>query len=630
MGVVVRILVLLGSLVLCAGCVRAVPSSPPRTARAEPPGPCAVAKTSNVDVPMRDGTKLKADVYRPRTAAPVPVILHRTQYGKEDAQTSEDRFAKPEWFASHCYLVVSEDIRGQGASGGQFAEYAHDQADGYDSVEWAAGLPGSTGRVGMYGSSYVGATQWLAAEARPPHLATIVPTNTASDYFDGWTYENGAFRLNFIEPWATGIAGTAALDRGDRATADRLKNELHRMSLNMAQRPYDRFAPLEPASPLTAPYFFDWVRHPTNGPYWKRWAPNQHYPQIDLPVLDFEGWYDAFLRGGLENFTGMSQQAPSPFARNNQHVVIGPWDHLSWGRPGSKPAPMLKKLGPNANSPINSMMLAWWDHFLKGRDNGVDRTAKVNYYEMGADKWRSANAWPIPGTRWAQYALGSGGQANGVFGDGTLRPGPPQPSPPDHYTYDPANPVPSAGGHSCCSASTGSQGPYDQQSVEQRPDVLVFNGPKFTSSTEVTGPMKVTLYAATDAANTDWTAKVVAVHPDGSAVNLDNGIARASYRDSQEHPSPVPPGQVRRCTIDVWPTSTEFKPGDQLRLEISSSDYPQFDPNPNTGSTAATTARQVAAHQTVLHDPQHPSTLTLPVVPAGSGGTAPAFPAPPR
>ena len=639
MGVVGRIPVLLPALVLCAGCLPAAPRSAPPPA--ELPGPCAVTSTRDVDVPMRDGTTLKADVHRPRTAAPVPVILHRTQYGKEDAQSSGPRYAKPEWFASHCYLVVTEDIRGQHASGGQFAEYAHDRDDGYDSVEWAARLPGSNGKVGMYGSSYVGATQWLAAEARPPHLTTIVPANTSADYYDGWTYENGAFRLNFVEPWTVGIAASAARSRGDTATADRLGNEAHRMGVDMARRPYNAFAPLQPASPLTAPYFFDWLRHPTNDEYWKRWAPNQHYPRIDLPVLNFEGWYDAFLRGGLENFTGMSRSAPSPFARGNQHVVIGPWDHLGWGRPDSTPAPMLRPRrssagqsavapGPNANSPINSMMVAWYDHFLKGRDNGIDRTAKVHYYEMGANQWRSASAWPLPNTRWTNYALGGGGQANGVFGDGALTPGPPRPSPPDHFTYDPANPVPSVGGHSCCSARTGSQGPYDQQSVEQRPDVLVYDGPRFTANTEVTGPMKVQLYAATDAPNTDWTAKVVVVHPDGSAVNLNNGIVRASHRESQEHPSPVRPGQVQRYAIDVWPTSTEFGPGDQLRLEISSSDYPQFDPNPNVGPTASTTSRQRPAHQTVLHDPQHPSTLTLPVIPPGTGGTSRTFPAPPR
>lgn len=400
--VVGRILVLPATLALCAGCVPV--SSQPAPPPAEPPGPCAVTRTSNVDVPMRDGTKLKADVHRPRTPGLVPVILHRTQYGKGDGQSSGSRYAKPEWFASHCYLVVTQDVRGQHASGGQFSEYTHDRDDGYDSVEWAAGLPGSTGKVGMYGSSYVGATQWLAAEARPPHLATIVPANTSADYYDGWTYENGAFRLNFVEPWTTAtIARTAARNRGDTATADRLGNEVRRLAVDMAQRPYDRFAPLEPASPLTAPYFFAWLRHPTNDEYWKKWAPNQHYPRIDLPVLHFEGWYDAFLRGGLENFTGMSQQAPSPFARDNQHVVIGPWDHVGWERPGSKPAPMLKPPhpnapGPNANSPINAMTLAWWDHFLKGRDNGIDRTAKVHYYQMGANRWRSAGAWPIPGT----------------------------------------------------------------------------------------------------------------------------------------------------------------------------------------------------------------------------------------
>lgn len=584
-------------------------------------GPCAVTKTSNVAVPMRDGTLLRADIYRPDTTQQVPVILYRTQYDKEAAQVQPSRYQTPAWFASHCYIVVTQDIRGQYASAGRFEEFAHDQTDGYDSVEWAAALKGSSGRVGMYGSSYVGATQWLAAESLPPHLITIIPANTSSDYFNDWTYEDGAFRLNFIDPWALqDIVLSAAQNRGDSALVRQLQRDGEDLALWMKFTPYDEFTPFHPTEPKVAGYFFDWLRHPTYDSYWQRWAPQEYYRKLSIPVLNIEGWYDAFLPGGLQNFVGMSTQAKSVFARNNQRIVIGPWDHIGWGRPGSVEAPMLKQIGPVGNSPINELMLAWWDHYLKGKGNGVAPGLQVTYFNMGSNTWKTAASWPIPGTQYRNYYLYSDGHANSVLGDGrlvTTRPTSGQS--PDQYDYDPRNPVPSVGGHSCCAAPSGSQGPYDQQSIEQRPDVLVYSAAPFDRQTEVTGPMSVTLYARSSAPDTDWTAKVVVVRKDGTAMNLNNGIIRASYRTSLSRPTPIARGRLYKYTITVWPTSYTFQPGDAVRLEVSSSDYPQFDPNPNTGRTLATSERMQVAHQTIVHDAVHPSYLTLPVVPLKAG-----------
>jgi putative CocE/NonD family hydrolase len=580
-------------------------------------------------VPMRDGTILRADVYRPTTSRPVPVILMRTQYGKETAQVRPSRYQPPDWFAAHCYLVVVQDIRGQGSSAGTFSEFTHDRDDGYDSVEWAAALPGSSGKVGMYGSSYVGATQWLAAETAPPHLTTIVPANTASDYYEGWTYENGAFRLNFIVPWAMeSIVLSGAKNRGDTAVSQQLASDYLNIASWLRYTPYRSFPPFHPGDPVVAPYFYDWIAHRTDGPYWQRWAPQQHYREITIPVLHIEGWYDAFLAGGLHNFTGMVSSGGSGFARTNQRIVIGPWDHLGWGRVESVAAPMLKQIGPVGNSPINELMLAWWDHFLKGVDNGVSSGPTVNYFEMGSNVWKTATAWPLPGTQWTKYYLSSDGHASSVMGNGQLVTTPPTTEQrPDTYDYDPGNPVPSVGGHSCCGALGSSQGPYDQQFVEQRPDVLVYTTPPLATDTEVTGPISVTLYASSSAPDTDWTAKLVDVHPDGTAVNLNNGIQRASFRESSTAPSLIEPGTVYQYTIDVWPTSNLFRAGHRIRLEVSSSDFPQFDPNPNTGSWLGESTTTQVAHQTVLHDAQHPSALTLPIIPApASGRPSPTFP----
>ncbi|OBF28270.1 peptidase [Mycobacterium sp. ACS1612] len=575
-------------------------------------GPCAVTKQSDVPATMRDGTVLRADVYRPRTTDAVPVILMRTQYGKSDAQAGT-RYEPPDWFASHCYLVVIQDVRGQGASGGTFNEFTHEMSDGYDTVEWAAALPGSDGKVGMYGSSYVGATQWLAAVTAPPHLVTIVPANTASDYYDGWTYEGGEFRLAFVEPWAFGIANTAAQNRNDRPAVAQLTAARADPTRWMDFRPYQDLPPMQPQNPAVAPWYFDWLKHSSRDGFWQEISVRDRYPSVKVPVLDFEGWYDAFLAGGTENFAGMVAHGGTDLARSNQRLVIGPWDHVDWGRPDSTPAPLLKSIGAVGDSPINDLMLAWFDHFLKGEKNDVAGKPRVDYFVMGADKWKSATSWPLPQTKWTTFYLsGSGGIQDRK---GELTTAAPAAQPPDVYTYDPAFPAPSLGGHSCCAAHSGPQGPYDQTPVEQRSDVLIYTSAQLDHNMEVTGPISVRLWAQSTATDTDFTAKVAVVKPDGEVINLNNGIVRTSFRDSLAQPTPMTPDHPYEYRIQVWPTSYEYGKGDRIRLEISSSDYPQFAPNPNTGAAFGTDAVTRRATQTILHDAQHPTAVTLPVIP---------------
>ncbi|WP_144418508.1 CocE/NonD family hydrolase [Mycobacterium sp. EPa45] len=570
------------------------------------------------DVParMRDGTVLRADVYRPDSSDPVPVILMRTQYGKSGAQVQPSRYQTPSWFASHCYLVVIQDVRGQGASGGTFSEFSHDRDDGYDSVEWAAALPGSNGKVGMYGSSYVGATQWLAATATPPHLVTIVPANTASDYYDGWMYEGGEFRLAFVQPWAIGLATTAAENRHDDTTAAMLKAASADSTRWLGFLPYRALPPLQPANPAVAPWYFDWIAHSKRDDFWRQWSIRDRYPSVRVPVLDIEGWYDAFLAGGIENFTGMVNSAGTSESRTNQRLVIGPWDHVDWGRAGSEPAPSLKDIGPVGETPINELMLAWYDRFLKGVHNHVSGKPRVDYFLMGANRWKSAQSWPLPDTQWTRYFMSGDGQMDSRTGTLTTA-APPADQAPDHYVYDPTDPAPSVGGHSCCGAKSGPQGPYDQIPVEQRSDVLVYTSDPLSTDTEVTGPTTVDLWASSSAVDTDFTAKLIVVKPDGDAINLNNGILRTSFRDSMSDPRPSVPNQPSEYRIAIWPTSFEFRAGDRIRVEISSSDYPQFAPNPNNGEPFGQSAATVPATQTILHDAAHPSAVTIPVIPSG-------------
>jgi len=592
-------------------------------------GSCAVTKQANVEAKMRDGVILRADVYRPTTKDLVPVILMRTQYGKAAAQVAPSRFQTPDWYASHCYIVVIQDIRGQGASDGAFYEYANDRNDGYDSVEWAARLPGSNGKVGMYGSSYVGATQWLAATAAPPSLKAIVPSNTASDYYDGWTYEDGAFRLAFIEGWMTDtIATSAAENRKDAATEAALKEAAKAQATWYRFTPYADLPYLQPNSPVVAPYFFDAIKHPTDDAYWQAFSIEPLYSKVEVPVLAFDGWYDAFVNGALRNFNGVRMHGATPVARQNQRLVIGPWEHIGWGRPDSIVSPRLKAIGPVGDSPVNELSLAWFDHFLKGLDNGVAGAAaggvepgpRVDYFLMGENKWHVAHEWPLAATQFQTWYLSSGGHANSSMGDGVLSAVPVKGAASDQFTYDPANPVPSVGGHSCCAWTSGPQGQFDQSAIEQRPDILVFTTNPLDAPMQVTGQITVMLYASSTAPDTDFTAKLVDVFPDGTAVNIANGIQRASFRASLTTPTPIKPGQAYAYRINVWPTANLFAKGHRIRLEISSSDYPQFAPNPNTGEPFGTSAKTQPATQTILHDYTHASVILLPVIPAGASG----------
>lgn len=584
---------------------------------------CSVKIERNVPAPMRDGTVLYSDLYRPVTQQKVPVILMRTQYGKGTPQITPSRFNSPEWFAAHCYLVVIQDVRGQYASKGQFYEYEHEEQDGYDSVEWAAHLPGALPKVGMYGSSYVGATQWLAAVSAPPSLKTIVPSNTGSDYYDGWTYEDGAFRLGFIVPWMMKtIVKTSAEQRGDFNGAQQVKKDYLDVARWMQFRPYSKFPPFHADDAQFAPYFFDALAHPADDEYWQRLSIQRRYANVKVPVLAFEGWFDSFLQGGLRNFSGMVEHGATEDARSNQRIVIGPWEHEGWGRPDSIESPHLKAIGPVGNSPVNELMLAWFDHFLKGVDNGIATGPRVDYFMLGENRWHSDDTWPPRSTIFKHYYLHSNGHAASVMGDGGLQEettAPEHGNVPDHYTYEPWNPTPSVGGHSCCDWQSGPQGQFDQSSVEQRSDVLVYSSKPLDQPLSIVGPISVVLYASSSATDTDFTAKVVDVSPDGTALNLNNGVQVARFRESLEKPKLIKPGVIYKYEIHVWPTANQFRKGHRIRLEISSSDFPQFAPNPNTGLPFGTSSDWQAADQTIFHDAAHPSSLVLPVVDVGDG-----------
>jgi putative CocE/NonD family hydrolase len=573
-------------------------------------GPCGVTKQADAPAKMRDGVTLLADIYRPTEAGSYPVILMRLPYDKTVAQTYV--YAAPEFYASHCYIVAIQDVRGQYASQGTFYAFRDEMNDGYDSVEWAAALPGSSGKVGMYGFSYVGATQWLAAVMQPPHLAAMAPGMTSSDYYDGWSYEGGAWSLAFEESWPIfTIAMVNARRTGDQSSVAKILDGAGKIAQTYNHLPLRDYPWLSPGVPAVAGYFYDWLAHDTWDEYWQQWSIRTRYGRVRVPALNVAGWYDVFLNGSIENFVGMRKGGGSEVARAAQRLVIGPYIHFPW-----TPKVGDVDFGSEAANPIDALQLAWFDHWLKDKDNGADRQAAVRVFVMGANRWREAVDWPIPGTRFTKYYLRSLGEANTRFGNGRLDTDAPEADEPaDRYRYDPANPVPSRGGHSCCTPDVAPVGPYDQAEIEERADVLVYSTPALEQPVEVTGPISLTLFATSSAVDTDWTAKLVDVYPDGRAINLNNGIIRARYRESLEHTSPIAAGRTYKYVFNIWPTSNVFLAGHKVRLEISSSNFPHYDRNPNTGHPFGVDAVVLPADQTVHHDAQRASFVMLPIIP---------------
>jgi len=555
-----------------------------------------------VPVKMRDGVTLRADVYRPKAEGKFPVLLQRTPY---DKNSGIDIYMN---MAARGYVVVIQDVRGRFTSEGDWRPFEHESADGYDTVEWAAALPYSNGKVGMFGGSYVGATQMLAAIASPPHLAGIFPVVTASNYHHGWTYQGGAFELWFNASWTTGLAQDTL-----RRSAPRANNPVTQW---VGELPLSGYPVLKADLKNLAPYYFDWLSHPNYDDFWKRISVEDQHAKIQVPAYHMGGWYDIFMLGTARNYIGIRARGGTEAARRGQRLMVGPWYHGPFdGRTGDVDFGPASRSADGSAFDYNEAMLRWYDHLLKGIANGVEREKPVKIFVMGENAWRDEDDWPLARAKNTRYYLHSGGKANSLTGDGALSPELPQAEPRDRFVYNPLEPVPTRGGGLCCDNLNQPSGAFDQRAIESRPDVLVYSTPPFKSDFEITGPVRMELYASSSAVDTDFTAKIVDVWPNGFAQNLTDGIVRARFRNSSEKPEFMNPGEIYKFTVDVGPTSNLFKAGHRLRVEISSSNFPRFDRNLNTGEKPASSTRMVRAENTVVHDRDHPSALVLPVVP---------------
>jgi uncharacterized protein len=564
----------------------------------------------NVPIELRDGVTTRADVYRPREEGRFPVVLSRTPYDKSSTQASLG--LRPLRAVSRGYAIVIQDVRGRYSSDGEFYPLQNELNDGYDSVEWCASQPWSNGKVGMFGGSYVGATQWLAAASGAPHLRCIVPNVTPSNYYEEWYYRGGALQLSFVESWClNGFSASELARQGKTKEAEKILD----VRDNMAEEAFE-FLPVKdiPYFRGNAEFFYDWVAHPEQDVYWDKVNLENFHQEIGVPAFNIGGWYDIFLQGTISNFSRMTKIGKTPGSRQ-QKLLVGPWMH------GGRAAWMDKLVGDvdfghhasNSYIDMEGMMLDWYDRWLKDEKKGDESPIRI--FVMGENAWRDEEEWPLARTLYTRYYLHSGGSANSLDGDGTLTEGLPGTERPDRFVYDPLDPAPTVGGALCCDATYVPGGPYDQTPIERRKDVLVYSTPSLGRPVEVTGRIILNLFASTSAGDTDFTAKLVDVWPCGYAQLLTQGIIRARYRESRRKADFIEPGRVYEYAIDAWSTSNLFREGHKIRLEVSSSNFPHFDRNMNTTRPVADESNPVIAVQQVYHDTAQPSHVVLPIIP---------------
>jgi hypothetical protein len=539
---------------------------------------------ADVKVPMRDGIQLAANVWRPDAEGRYPVILMRSPYGKMDEKWDE---AKRYTMAG--YVMVTQDCRGRGKSEGAWDPFRYDVEDGFDTQEWVGKQPWCNGEIGTAGGSYVGWTQWASAASGSRYLKAMVPV-VPFDNAHEVAYTGGAMQLALLMGWGAAVGGVAI-------GPEKLPEVFRHLPLSTFGDQFQK----------KVPYLNDWVAHPTYDDYWKKRSMDHRHADVTVPILNIGGWYDIFSKPTLEMVAKVRAHSRDRSVRRNQVVVMGPWAH---GVGGSQVGEL--DFGDEAKFSVSNWQFRWFEYWLKGRESGVQDWPAYHLFIMGENRWRAENEWPLKRTRFTSYYLHSGGKANSLKGDGSLDTTEPKAEKADEFTYDGDDPVPTVGGNNLVGADAG---PYDQTKVEAREDVLVYTTAPLEQDLEVTGPVKLVLHAASSARDTDFTAKLVDVHPNGKAYILCAGIIRARYRRDLAKEALLEPGKAERFEIDLWVTSNLFKRGHRIRLEISSSNFPRFDRNSNSGKPFGTDTKLLSAKQTIFHAADHPSHLVLPVIP---------------
>lgn len=549
----------------------------------------------NVDVVMRDGAVLRADVYRPADGRH-PVLLHRTPYGKEVPMGIMVSL-NPVRAAMAGYAVVVQDVRGRFGSDGDFTPFANEGLDGHDSVEWAAAQPWSTGRVGMFGSSYGAATQLLTAVESPPSLRAIAPFEGTSSYYEGRSYRGGAFELGSLLSIALVALGPGSIQR-------QVSGEEFRKIWRQIRAMVDDLPATASTLPLTdlrttplgtwTPYFFEWLEHDEPGEFWERISIEARHDRIGVPALHLSSWYDSYATGAIRNYLGIAANGATAEAREHQYLWLGPWGHYM---PRTALNGVLRlgemEFGLNALIDLDVVQLAWFDRWLKDEVTSWRFDSPVRLFVLGENRWRNEACWPVDAQPLILH----------LDGGGRLATTPPSDPAADEYVADPATPVPTVGGPHLMLESAFPQGPWDQRDVEARDDVVVYTTDELTNDIVVIGEPHCELWFSSTAPSADVVVTLSVVHADGTSLPVADGIRRVALE----------PGRSTNVTVELGPTAIRFTLGQRIRLRVASSNFPRWDLNPQTGERAATATRRDAARHSVHHDAARPSALHLPV-----------------
>lgn len=576
-----------------------MPSQPPSSPIYE------VQVERQVPIPMADGTILRADVYRPTVSGQYPVLVERVAYALEE----RCRFFG-EYYASRGYVVVGQNVRGRFRSEGLFAPFRDDgwgeHRDGYDTILWAGTQPWSNGAVGMLDGSYSAATQYLLAPTRPPYLKALFAREGLSNIYRDFVFRGGAYQLRLHREWALENELAVCQALPPSPTQQRLEAGLQQ-ALEEKDRWY-RHLPLSSCPPLEglAPWYFEDMRHPEDGPYWWPMNLERQFAEVDTPILHLGGWFDLFLDSTLRCFQGIQTHGKTETCRANQRLIIGPWIH----GPDQVGQNLVGELdfGPEAAFDLFAYRLEWYDYWLKGIENAIMERAQVQIFLMGANRWLEADTWPVPEITYQPIYLHHGtGPTNASLNNGGLafeQPGAEELA--ESFLYDPMVPVESL-------LSRPLLGPRDHRRVESR--MLTYTSHPLEQDLTIVGPVKAILYAASSAPNTDWVVRLCDVWPDGRSMSVCDGILRACYRDPLTHPTPLHPGQVYRFDVDLQATAQVFQVGHQLRVEVTSSDFPRYDRNLNTADLLGTGTQGQVAHNTIFYGGSRASHLLLPIHP---------------
>ena len=565
----------------------------------------------NMDVPMRDGTILRADVWRPDADGRFPVLIERTPYDK--GGSSESNLGAGEFYASHGYVVVIQDVRGRFASDGEFYPFRDDadgeHQDGFDTVEWTAEQPWSNGKIGTIGGSYSGATQYRMLSTQPPHLEAQFVRQSSTDYYDEWVYRGGAFEHGFNTMWTLKHTSTNARKLAPVGSEDEIN-----IRVEIASGDYAKWlenTPISPLSPIADlhDWFGDWMNHPNHDDFWEELSNARFHDKTNVPVHHFGSWFDCFLNGTIRSYEGMRSNAATPEARAGQRMTIGPWVH----NPG--PADMREAgavdFGEQAKLGWFETRKRWFDHWLKGVDNGVDSDKPVKLFAMGINKWREFDEWPPAAAKDTPFYLSAGASSSAKsLNDGILSAYKPDLFGEvfDEYDSDPKTPIRSFGGGHL----GDNNGPRDQRGYED--NVLTYTTEVLDEPIDVTGRVKAVLHASSSAIDTDWVVRITDVHPDGTSMLVCDGILRARFNDSFEKPTALVPYQPTEFVVDLWATSHVFQKGHRLRVAVASSSFPRWDINWQTGKNNALESSGIIAHNRIFRDEIRSSHVILPLL----------------